>query len=869
MEVQVNVAQDGGRKTGGVYKGKNWSGWTDGNVTWKSFRIPWGAKKDPHYVDTEIKFSLEEHVESVGMTGWNWKQKKSCWIGFDFDSITNHKEGLTEEELIEVTNKVSTLPYVTVLKSTSGRGIHVYIHLEKPGLTTNTHTEHAALARSLLSVMSMDVGYNFANAVDVCGMVLWCYHRKSKGTEGLSLLKQGTPFPLSRIPDNWRAQIEVTSGSRRRVSYGGKDTDDLFNLMATATKQTPLDKEHRRLLDWFKNNTSSERDSWWDNDYGMLVCHTFDLARAHKELGLKGIFKTNSSGSSSQNCYAFPSDNGSWTVRRHSPGTSEHPSWIVDPSGWTRCTLNAPSDLATCVRAAGGLENASGDYVFKSADMAVKALEDLGVYDVSNDLKANTEMWEKVWKNRMTTFRRKGEGRLIIIMERNKEFDNEFHIPGFCTNARGNKWERVIRIPIRKKEFQAPDHLIRHVIADQAEAGWFIKTKRNWVMQPRHNVITVLESQQSVAKGDLNQIMSRSILDPWELVNIPFAGEYPGNRQWNKDAAAFSCSPEEGPCDTWLDILNHVGKGIDLSVKEDPWCAANGITTGKDYLMCWIANMLQKPYEPLPYLFLTGPQKSGKSTLHEAIAKLFTRGYARAENALRTSFNGNMAGAVLCVVEEIDLGRDKDALNKIKDWVTSKTISIHAKGSDSYDLPNTSHWIQCANDIAFCPVFPGDTRIVVIHVDPPKQEKAKYRLEAELEKEKKAFLHLCLNMDLPETDTRLGVPCISSQYKVEAETSNMTLLEQFISEETYYCEGAITEYDDFYNQFVAWLDPHDRGYWTRMRVARAFPKNNKYCKGKVGSNNVTVCGNITFNKDEEPKGYKLYVNSQGRIQKDD
>ena len=95
-------------------------------------------------------------------------------------------------------------------------------------------------------------------------------------------------------------------------------------------------------------------------------------------------FYTNSSGSTEQNCYAFPSEDGSWVIRRHSRGVNEHPSWTVDPSGWTRCNYNVESDLGTCVRANGGLENASGDYVFFNLELGLKALEDLGVTEISD-----------------------------------------------------------------------------------------------------------------------------------------------------------------------------------------------------------------------------------------------------------------------------------------------------------------------------------------------------------------------------------------------------------------------------------------------------------------------------------------------------
>ena len=87
MEVQVNVAQDRGDRIEGEFKGKKWNGWTDGVSSWKSFRIPWDAKGNPNYTDSVMSWDLAQHVEAIGMTGWDWINKTSKWVAFDFDSI--------------------------------------------------------------------------------------------------------------------------------------------------------------------------------------------------------------------------------------------------------------------------------------------------------------------------------------------------------------------------------------------------------------------------------------------------------------------------------------------------------------------------------------------------------------------------------------------------------------------------------------------------------------------------------------------------------------------------------------------------------------------------------------------------------------
>ena len=77
MEVQVNVAQDGGDRVTGDFKGKQWHAWTDGMTNWKPFRIPFKANTHPEYEDREMTFDLAAHADGIGMTGWDWKNRLS------------------------------------------------------------------------------------------------------------------------------------------------------------------------------------------------------------------------------------------------------------------------------------------------------------------------------------------------------------------------------------------------------------------------------------------------------------------------------------------------------------------------------------------------------------------------------------------------------------------------------------------------------------------------------------------------------------------------------------------------------------------------------------------------------------------------
>ena len=57
-----------------------------------------------------------------------------------------------------------SLPYVEVRRSTGGGGIHLYVYFDEAGVPTANHTEHAALARCILGMMSSETGFDFASA---------------------------------------------------------------------------------------------------------------------------------------------------------------------------------------------------------------------------------------------------------------------------------------------------------------------------------------------------------------------------------------------------------------------------------------------------------------------------------------------------------------------------------------------------------------------------------------------------------------------------------------------------------------------------------------------------------------------------------
>ncbi|MGI0016509.1 MAG: primase-helicase family protein, partial [Nitrososphaera sp.] len=340
---------------------------------------------------------------------------------------------------------------------------------------------------------------------------------------------------------------------------------------------------------------------------------------------------------------------------------------------------------------------------------------------------------------------------------------------------KGNKWIKIInaqRVSNVDLDSENYDDLVRHLITESGEdSGWVINSDNHWNNEPLHHVKPALQAM-GLKQNEINSLIGSSVLKPWTLVSRPFQSEYPGDRIWNRKAPQLRFAPTIGDVlnyPTWQKVLHHIGKSLDQALMENPWAVKNGIKTGADYLKIWIASMIQHPKEPLPYLFIYGEtQETGKSTLHEALSLLFFPGYENAGHALqnKNSFNAELEGAILCIIEEIDLHRDQTAYNRIKDWVTSPKLSIHRKGQTPYMIDNTTHFIQTANQRNACPIFPGDTRIVMIHVgDKPTEQVPKRFLLRQLEKEAPDFLGAIMSLEIPESESRLRVPVIETTDK--------------------------------------------------------------------------------------------------------
>lgn len=1226
MECQVLVAAGKGEKVEGDYEGIQWSGYTDGLSVWKPIRIPRNASTEPVYLDDEMKFDLGLHAEGVGMTGYDWFNKTSKWVGFDFDAILGHSDKhshkLSSEELKRVQDAACGIDWVTVRRSTSGKGLHLYVML--PDVPTINHTEHAALGRAILHKMNSLVGFDFTSKVDACvtgntwtltsegprqvrelintsceltvnginhqtegffktgsqevfeletveghtiqatanhpflvdydglqfwqhldtlkigdviklnehknvswegsgtydegyilgwlmgdgfiwqnkrpgghekvregyeksglyflepdhcllnyvkrlfklephqqywhetqkymlsgpelehlrieysldeykriteqieeassdfqkgflsaffdsdgglghttrslevkltqsnlprlqavqrmlgrfginssislerkagrmlvvgrmcntkdkyclvirkqnivvfkniigfrhkeknkdllesivdlqsgrkglqkesfacrvksiksvgientydvtvpkvhafdangflvhncGGNLWVWNRKMIGTDGLTCIKRGSIISEDQVPANWRDHIKVARGLSKKLTAPTEisnleDTEDRFDVLCGQRNRIKLDEQHIKFITFMNQNGLYH---WFDSDRHMLVTHTLHVKRAHRELGLKGTFETESTGSSEYNCYLFPMRRGAWSVRRFTPGIKEHKSWEQDGQGWTRTYLNQDPSFKSAAHAHGGTERPSGGFHFRLAEDAQNAAQSLGT-----SINVPTALL-----GRQTNMKPHKDGNRLVIEIPYESHDNQQE--GWLHE--GKNWvkifsaQRISSVEIDTENF---DDIVRHLVTESGQnADWVINSDGRWNDEPLHHVKAAMVAM-NIKKQEIDQIIGSSVMKPWTLVSRPFQEEYPGDRTWNRFGTQFKYPPTISDTfyyPTWQKILSHIGKTLDSYLGLNAWAKKNGIKTGSDYLKMWIASMIQFPSEPLPYLFLySETQETGKSTLHEALSLLFSPGCVSANHALenKSTFNAELEGAILCAIEEIDVNQNKTAYVRVKDWVTAPKLSVHRKGETPYMIDNTVHFIQTGQHPSFCPAFPGDTRITMIQVkDKPEEPIPKRLLIRALEKEASDFIGMLLSIEVPDCDSRLRIPVIETPDKLKATNQKLDPIGQFLSECCHKAPGYKITLEDFFERFVSWLEPGDRQNWgSKRKISQHMPDWVLKGRSSVDGQPVWHWLNISFSETIEERLPYEVVGETARLMK--
>src|SRR5579872_7269769 len=165
-------------------------------------RIPKeGDTTAPHFSDNSNHPPIDKLVR-VGTSGWDWADAKSVFYVIDVDDAAGHKEGQPRERIDELVRAANEVPQVELIRSRSGKGIHLILWEDPDHLpTARTRAEHKANAARALRWLSshLTLTFDLADAVDCAGVMGWLWHRE-RGERGFELIKDKTAYQR-RPPD--------------------------------------------------------------------------------------------------------------------------------------------------------------------------------------------------------------------------------------------------------------------------------------------------------------------------------------------------------------------------------------------------------------------------------------------------------------------------------------------------------------------------------------------------------------------------------------------------------------------------------------------------------------------------------------------
>lgn len=833
--------------------------YTDGSEEWCNHRWPFKANSSPFYKDRPLRFDPRAHLTRVGSTWWNWVTKRSVAVAFDIDMTDEHAPStttVTETELDAVVERLKQLPYVTLLRSTGGKGVHIYVFFnEDDQPTAENHNEHTMVALQVLQKMKDDSDYDYAQHMDVKGVIFWFWADSSPADHpGYSLIQEATQ-PIGAADLSGYEAIKTPKKNRRVKGF-----DESGNEVESdgEFKVYELDDEHKSILRELEGLGYS---FIWNSEFNMAHTHTCalkELYEIRKASGnpLRGQFETISQGTdkSKPNCYITPRPHGVFQVKRFGVGVTEHDLWN-NHSGSTWCYYN---------------QHTSADHVFGSF-CASKKSDSTFLFE-PEQLKAAMEALGHKFEHALqgaVQVQRMKDGTFVVF--------SEAKIPGWTDNKQGSKLTLpVISNPeVRETTtLEDADKIVRHLLTSDLDSyGWAIKTNKGWILHNESAVSLVLKQNFGT---ECNFVKEALILNPWELTCEPFRPEYLGDRKWNKNAPQLAIEPacEPGPHPHWDMVYEHIGHSLNDSVRATEWCQRWGLQSGADYLRCWMAALIRYPFEPLPYLFLYGPQDSGKSIFHESASMLFTPGSVVSASGALTNgqgFNYELANCVIGYIEEKDLSVIRDGTYaRMKEWVTGRTLTVTEKGKTPYTQPNILKMVQIANSPKACPMEDGDTRITALAIYALGARKlAKGIMERKLLFEAPFFLRTILTTHLPESHDRLRVPMLGSRDKEDLEAMNQRPWEAFATDELVRCDGNLLKFTDFYEAYLKFCTLNNKQPESNKALLQLMRnRSDKYIIG-YGPGKSNYIANFKLRTDETAQPGVPYILNEknGRLVK--
>jgi hypothetical protein len=208
----------------------------------------------------------------------------------------------------------------------------------------------------------------------------------------------------------------------------------------------------------------------------------------------------------------------------------------------------------------------------------------------------------------------------------------------------------------------------------------------------------------------------------------------------------FACDARPGDCSLFLKHIHQVICG--------------GVDEYYDYLMGWMARLMQKPDSPGQVaVVLRGDIGTGKGFFVNQLGSLLGRHYLQISDPkhLVGSFNAHLRDCLLLFGDEAFYAGDKKHESVLKTLITEDLLTIEKKGIDAETAANLTHIILASNSRWVVPAGASERRFLVLDVASDHQQDSRYfgAIAKQMrEGGREALLHLLLTHDISDYEVR-------------------------------------------------------------------------------------------------------------------
>jgi Bifunctional DNA primase/polymerase, N-terminal/Family of unknown function (DUF5906) len=295
----------------------------------------------------------------------------------------------------------------------------------------------------------------------------------------------------------------------------------------------------------------------------------------------------------------------------------------------------------------------------------------------------------------------------------------------------------------------------------------------------------------------------------------------------------FDVDPVQGD---WSLMQEHIYKVI-----------AGGNQEAGDYILAWMAQLVQQPGEKRPgtSIVLRGKQGTGKGCFVTEFGKVLGSHFLHITNQRQITgrFNNHLKDALLVFVDEGIWAGSKSDEGVLKAMITEDQILVEPKGKDPYSVRNHIRMIVASNNEWVVPAGSWDRRFFVLDVSDKHMQDREYFgsvFQQMGNGGREAMLHDLLQMDLSKVD--LG-SFPQTEARLDQIVASMSSVEKF------WLDGL---YDGKLNDHRSWDYPHyvKDVYENYQEFAKGMGDRFPLSRQQFGKKLRTLCPGIVREREK-------------------